>query len=437
MANIKSTKRAIITSVFSLFICVAMLIGTTYAWFTDEVTSANNIIQSGTLDIGMYYSNDGVDYKNVEDDNTAPAFSYQYWEPGYTEVKYVKIVNKGTLAFKFQLNIVPNVTPAAGEPNLADVIDVYLFDANATIDRAAIAAATPVGTLSDLIAENDGAAHGVLLPDPSVASTDVNADQAPAGEIVYCIVLKMREDAGNDYQNLSVGEGFALQLLATQYTWENDSFDHLYDDNAEYDGTPAATVIPTTGKWIDLYGGDRVWANTTLQFKPNETEEEALNGSYGLYHADFVVYADKDIPADSIILPGYYKEYCQYINDNWVGLSSSEVIPAGTQIRLVELLGVTVNYSEICKYGNDGTGFLCGISAVANDDGTYIAAGTTITVELRIYHVGEQGDCAIGGGCKHPNLECEKGDYTVIGTYKYTIPETTADRQPDNNTANP
>ena len=68
-------------------------------------------------------------------------------------MKYVKISNNGTLAFKFQLNIVPNTTPAAGEPNLADVIDVYMFAADATVDRAAIAAATPVGTLSDLMAD--------------------------------------------------------------------------------------------------------------------------------------------------------------------------------------------------------------------------------------------------------------------------------------------
>ena len=435
MTKTKGIKSALVTSVVSLFLCVAMLVGTTFAWFTDTVTSANNIIQTGTLDIGLSYSDDNSAWTEVTE-QTEAIFNYQYWEPGYTDAKYIKISNNGTLAFKYQLNIVPNITTAAGDVNLADVIDVYLFDANVALDRDVIAAATPVGTLSDLMAENDGAAHGVLLPAAGVGSTDVNANESadtPRGEITYCVVLKMQETAGNEYQNLSVGNGFALQLLATQYTWENDSFDHLYDDDAVMDVPPKATVVVKDGEWLNVveYGDwnnpEQIWANKTFQFQPNQTEEEALNGPDALYHADFVVYADKDIPAGSIILPGYYEAFGGITNGSWVGLSSDEVITAGTQIRLVELLGVTVNYSEICKYGNDGTGFLCGISAVdgANGeapDGIYDAAGTTITVELRLYEVGAQGDCAIGGGCKHPSVDCETGNYEILGTYTYTIP---------------
>ena len=428
MFKFKSIKSALITSVVSLFLCVAMLVGTTFAWFTDSVTSANNIIQSGNLDIGLSYKNPSdTDWTKITEASEA-VFNYQYWEPGYTDVKYIRISNDGTLAFKYQLNIVPNITPAEGDVNLADVIDVYVFDEDETITRETIAA----GTLTDLMAANDGVAYGVLLPAEGKGSTDVNEDDAPRGEITCCVVLKMQESAGNEYQGLTVGNGFALQLLATQYTWEKDSYDHLYDD-VEIDTTPKATVTATDGKWIDTYTHGRIWANTTLQFQPNDTEEEALNSPYGLYHADFVVYADRDIPADSIILPGYYEAFCSLIDYKWVGLSNDGTdIPAGDQIRLVELLGVTVAYSDICKYGNDGTGFLCGVSAVdVNGDGVYEAGGATITVELRIYKVGEQGDCAEGGGCKHPYLECETGEYYIVSTHNYTIPETTADRLPD------
>ena len=434
MTNLKATKKALISSVIALVMCFTMLLGTTFAWFTDSVTSANNVIQTGTLDIGMSYSENNADWTEITE-ASEPVFSYQYWEPGYTDMKYVKISNNGTLAFKFQLNIVPNTTPAAGEVNLADVIDVYMFAADATVDRAAIAAATPVGTLSDLMAENDGAAHGILLPKDGVGSTDVNpaeAADAPRGEITYCIVLKMQDEAGNEYQNLSVGEGFALQLFATQYTWENDSFDHLYDEGAELETLPKAEVIVSDGKWIETSTNGKIWMNTSLQFKPEHTYEESLEHPYGLYHADFVVTADKDIPAESVILPGYYAAYCDDYNDGkWVGLSSDDVIPAGTEIRLIRVLGealggdITVNYQDICKFGNDGTGFLCGVSAQdTNNDGIYEAAGATITVELRIYEVPAQGDCAEGGGCKHPYSDCEVGadNYIRIGTYSYTIP---------------
>ena len=433
MFKFKGIKSALVTSVVSLFLCVAMLVGTTFAWFTDSVTSANNVIQSGSLDIELSYSNNNTDWNKVTE-ATEPVFNYQYWEPGYTDVKYIKISNVGTLAFKYQLSIVPNIVPAAGEANLADVIDVYMFEKDAVINRDTIAAATPVGTLTELMAQAGGAANGVLLPAEGKGSTDVNLAEpadTPRGEITYCVVLKMQETAGNEYQNLTVGEGFSLNLLATQYTWENDSFDHLYD-NTDIVAPPKAEVIVTEGKWIETSTHGDIWANTLLQFKPEHTYEEALEHPHGLYHADFVVKADKDIPAESIILPGYYAAFCDdYNNGKWVGLSSGDMIPAGTEIRLIRVLSdamggdITVNYEDICKFGNDGTGFLCGVSAVDNDgDGTYEAAGATLTVELRIYEVPAQGDCAQGGGCKHPYSSCELGEdkYITIGTYSYTVP---------------
>ena len=429
MTNKNGTKRAFLMSLLSLVLCLSMLVGTTFAWFTDEVTSTGNIIKSGSLDAGLYYG-DSANRIDTDASNGA-IFNYEYWEPGYTQVKYVKITNEGDLAFKFQLNIIPNVIPAQGEYNLADVIDVYMFDATATVDRAAIAAATPVGTLAELMADGDGAAHGVLLPAEGVGSNDYNTqDNAPRGELTYCIVLKMQETAGNEYQNLSVGGGFKVQLLATQYTWENDAFDHEYDKDSAYDKAPYAEVIKTGAKMILTSTHDWILANTTFQFQPTESYEQALQSAYRLYHADFVVYADKDIPANAVILPGYYTAYCDDYNDHkWIGLESDEIITAGTQIRLVDtlddLLGgeVTVNYEAICQWGNDGTGFLCGVSTPADANGRPFAAGVTITVELRLYEVPAKGECANGGGCNHPSTDCETGDYIVIGTYTYTVPE--------------
>ena len=234
MKKHQNTKRALLMSVLSLLLCVSMLIGTTFAWFTDTVTSAGNIIKSGSLDIEMWYSNDNASWANA---NEGTIFDYQYWEPGYTEVKYIKIQNVGDLAFKYQMNIIPTQLPAADEADLAEVIDVYVFDGTTTVTRAMIDAATPVGTLADLIA--NGAAEGYLLPAEGKGSADYNQDiTAPRGELYYCIALKMQESAGNEYQNKTVGNGFKVQLLATQDTWEDDSFDHYYDGAANpWDGT--------------------------------------------------------------------------------------------------------------------------------------------------------------------------------------------------------
>ena len=248
MASKKVTRRALIGSMLSLLLCCSMLIGTTFAWFTDTVTSTGNIIKSGTLDVEMTWANSNsateTDWKDAAE---GAIFNYRYWEPGYTEVRYVKVKNVGDLAFKFQMNIIPSVNPVIGATNLADVIDVHMADVTdgtSFADRAAAMAGTQkVGVLSALMSDPNGAAHGTMLPadgkgsDKAVAPAD-----AITGEITYCIVLHMQESAGNEYQNLDVGDGFAVQLLATQMTYEKDSFNEQYDEEATLDFTPVSNI---------------------------------------------------------------------------------------------------------------------------------------------------------------------------------------------------
>lgn len=417
MKRKNAARNALVTSILSLLLCVSMLVGTTFAWFTDEVVSGNNIIKSGKLDVEMYYGNSADAITN--DASTGAIFSYELWEPGYTEVKYVKIANVGNLAFQFRLDIIPAI---AEESKLAEVIDVYMFDATATVDRAAIAAATPVGTLAELMGDADGAAHGVLLPADGVGSTNVNTDNAPRGEIAYCIVLKMQESAGNEYQELSVGGGFKVQLLATQYTWEKDSFDHTYDENAEYNEAPKAgvTLIPEDklNVQIPLYtyssfqntGKSQSGLDKGFTFTAPEDETAAEQNPYKWWHADFVVTFDKPIATGSAGLAGQY----DFWGMDWVGFEAFDVdssdavdgIPADMACRLLEGKGVYINYLELCR---DVKNFNCG---VFNNDPANV--GTTITVELRLYEV-ENDDQDTG------SHNIETGNYIVVGTYTYTF----------------
>ena len=89
MANSKHTKRALLASALSLAVCAAMLIGSTFAWFTDSVTSAGNKIQAGTLNIDLLVKDtwDGT-YQSVKNSKEA-VFDYDKWEPGYADVKYI------------------------------------------------------------------------------------------------------------------------------------------------------------------------------------------------------------------------------------------------------------------------------------------------------------------------------------------------------------
>ena len=70
MNNTKTTKKALFSSVVALVLCFTMLLGTTFAWFTDSVTSANNVIQSGNLDVVLEYKSNWSDGWVTVDENT-------------------------------------------------------------------------------------------------------------------------------------------------------------------------------------------------------------------------------------------------------------------------------------------------------------------------------------------------------------------------------
>ncbi len=106
-----SSKRALLASVLSLVICAAMLVGTTFAWFTDSVTSGRNTIVAGNLDVELEYAT--VDdtgalsgWKSV--DGATDLFTDGLWEPGYAQVVYLRVSNLGTLALKYQFSL--NIT---------------------------------------------------------------------------------------------------------------------------------------------------------------------------------------------------------------------------------------------------------------------------------------------------------------------------------------
>ena len=218
----QSVRRTLVMSVLALTLCIAMLAGSTFAWFTDSVVSGNNIIKTGTLDIDMQWADGKEDPATAtwNDASTGAIFNYDLWEPGYTEVRHVKIINKGTLALQYQLQIA-----AEGEvSDLADVIDVYFLDSATQITgREALPAAKCIGTLSQVLDGISNNAQGVLLPGengmPNTASVT--------------IALKMQESAGNEYQDKAIGSSFSVKLFATQYTYEEDSFDKEYDKDAK------------------------------------------------------------------------------------------------------------------------------------------------------------------------------------------------------------
>ncbi len=198
MTKIKSTKHALLMSTLALLMCVSMFVGSTFAWFTDSVTSAGNTIQSGTLKVDLVdadgNSMEGQVIEFVAKDGRAQ--NEILWEPGCTyETEPVFVVNKGNLALKYEI-VINGIT---GDAKLLEAIEWTVTVADVKTE------------LADL--------SGELL----------------ANETSDAIVLSghMKETAGNEYQGLTV-EGISISVFATQLTHESDSFGDQYDALATY-----------------------------------------------------------------------------------------------------------------------------------------------------------------------------------------------------------
>ena len=447
MTNAKSTKRALLTSVVALILCFTMLLGTTFAWFTDSVTSSGNIIKSGNLDVGMYWADGGESVPAVAipvaDENwinaaNGPMFTYKKWEPGYVEAKHILITNEGSLAFNYELRIITNEVIS----ELADVIDVYYFETATDLERADVATGVHLGTLSD-----------IMSTEKNISNT-VKGSLLAGGTRTLSLAFAMQTGAGNEYQGLTLGE-FAIQLVASQMAHEEDSFDKNYDADALIPGAPASRVIgvgrneviTSTNEngenIIVVNNGYNIVANMGIdgpienlslnvirQFQPTESYEEMLKSEYKYYVADFIVTADRDVSANSMALAGYYSAWCDNLNGNrWVALTSNTTVAAGTPVRLIKgLMGggdYTVHYKDICQYGNDGIGFLCGAVDLSNGAN----AGTTLTVKLCLFETE-----ADPNGSSASNVEVGS-EPIVIGEYTYTFPAKSATNAANLNSA--
>lgn len=224
----KSKKSALLLSFTSLLVCFAMLVGSTFAWFTDTASTAVNKIQAGNLDVELEYSKDFTEWKKVND--TTKVFEDStLWEPGRTEVVYLRVKNAGTLALKYTLGIY-NLYNSTGKNvlgnkySLSDYVKLGVAEADAAYaDRAAAISAV-----------QDSAKTLNSIGDTGV----VGADLATNTTKVYAMVLYMPTEVGNEanpknndpYWAAKVS--FGISVSATQAMSESDSFDNTYDEDA-------------------------------------------------------------------------------------------------------------------------------------------------------------------------------------------------------------
>jgi predicted ribosomally synthesized peptide with SipW-like signal peptide len=213
-----NNKKALLSSAFALVLSVAMLIGTTFAWFTDTASTGVNKIVSGNLKVDIIGETSDshistLKFTKAGAETDAGAAEEILWEPGCRYLtEGFRIANKGNLALKWKAQVnmnniingkVEGSTIAKDGKSLLDVIDFYVV--TSTDENAeAVAIENFVGNLK---------------------KTETSE--------VYYIKGVMQTTAGNDYQDLTL-DGITVTVIAAQDTVENDSFDNQYDKDAKY-----------------------------------------------------------------------------------------------------------------------------------------------------------------------------------------------------------
>ena len=425
----KTTKRALFSSVVALILCFSMLVGTTFAWFTDTVESGMNTIVAGNLDVELYHGKEVAPVTNkVEaatnlfvDENGNPI----KWEPGAVAYTNINVVNKGTLALKYQFSINFENENYIEDTNakLSQVLKVAFLDEPVSGDREAVLyAAKP---------------YGVLLSDLMKDGTLVAAANKVYGVVIYW-------EPSNDDNDFNVNNGkttsdgkplhidLGVKLVATQVEGEFDSFDDDYDEDA----------------WVD---GWQVFNAQDLQSAINNGETE-------------IVLMDDMELTESLVIPApatttYSRNAGVVINLNGkticgnIAKDADAVIVNNGTVTIVggTVKNDTVNGGYIIK--NNGTLTLDGatiVGAPISDAGEYpdyaiyssgnltIEAGTNISSDRGALRLGGAGTTVINGGTFASNdidrsltshvvyIESSATNTLTIngGTFKHLDPQT-------------
>ena len=270
MKTKQTTKHALWASVTAIALCMVMLVGTTFAWFTDTASTGVNRIEAGNLKIKLMYSKDMKEWKEATADT--PLFDDNaLWEPGYTQIAYLKVVNAGNLALKY--DVTTNSYDKERGKNAAGgffYIDQYLKVGLAETETAFENRSAAIAAISG--SEKSMAKELRISKDWTVLKAGTESKP-------FAVVVYMPTTVGNEANNVQSWrhpalKGFVLVVNATQATVESDSFGNTYDEKA-----------PTTITTVSFSSGTH-----------EITENMQGNGTFGVVQAEgtavFTINAD-------------------------------------------------------------------------------------------------------------------------------------------------
>ena len=234
--NRTSVKRSLFVSAIALTLTAALLIGSTFAWFTSTASTGVSKVEAGKLKVTLLNGNKELSSTDVltwqkAEGQTGTAL----WEPGCTyNLEPITIKNTGSLALKYKIVI----TGIKGDADLNKVIDWNVNDTALDADHP-----LAVGESKELT-----------------------------------ISGHMQENADDNYQGKTI-DGISITVVATQDTVEYDSNGNQYDKDAEY------PISVTTGEELQA-----IVNKATAPVNIVLTKDITTN--------NFVIPADKDVTLD-------------------------------------------------------------------------------------------------------------------------------------------
>ena len=260
MTENKSMKRAVVLSAIAVLLCLLMLVGTTFAWFTDSSESKGNKVVAGDLEVKLLLRDDNGEYNNIGD-QASPVFGDEdsliaqnknidtIWEPNKTQIAYLAIENAGNIDLRYQ--VILSVKTDDGK----DMNEVMQYTIVPGTDSSVVEAASWDDLTTPKVTPKKGSQIVTKDIDLGIETTHY-----------FAFVIHMNKEADNKYENASIE--FDITVLATQLTSEGDAFGNQYDADATY-----------------LYNADDPVAleGALALAMPGDVVKLAPDGDYGTY----------------------------------------------------------------------------------------------------------------------------------------------------------
>ena len=404
MTKSRSTKNALISSILVLALCFSMLLGTTFAWFTDTAASNDNKVVSGTLDVELWqHTGTGENDKvNISDSHDALFTDDILWEPNRTEVVYLSIKNNGSLALKYKVAIDVSVDSSV------DLTEVMEYDIIENAQYGSVTAWADEGT--------------AVVPGTNATQAN-DVELLPEAVHYFALAVHMDKDAGNKYQGQSIS--FDIKVLAGQATEESGAFGDGYDADATYPNVSASVTVPAdTTQSITLSANgmsvevpvSALPTSTTSVFLVYSTPSIDVTNNTVNYSSVELVDQNGDVidlegnteaiavtlPAQTAFAAGeivYIYHDGEYVDMATVAADGTISYEAAHFCEVVvskEYNGEYVEVSDSNSFANGGAFKLT--NDIAADNGITIPTGVTTIVDLNGYTINAEGQFISNGG---------------------------------------